>query len=128
MGTSTSWWEQNGKLVVDGITARRERYRRDCARAARRVRQAPKQPAGYVTQLIGERPADRVEQWSRAARCLEAYAVPSFTIGEGLLTPPQSPRARHGAWERMARAIGEVGIEPPALEQRSHASGLDAGR
>jgi len=68
MGTITSWWEQNGKLVVDGITARRERY---CPRLrARRQACAPSAQAArrYVTQLIGERLADRVEQWSRAAR------------------------------------------------------------
>jgi hypothetical protein len=127
MGTIASWWEQNGKLAVDGIAARRERYRRDRALAAERVRQAPEQPAGYVTQLIGERPAKRVVEWSVAARCIEAYAA-QYHHGEGPLTPPQSPaRAQHGAWERMARATRQIGIEPPALDERSHGSGLDAG-
>ena len=98
--------------LVDGITARRERYRRGCALAARRVRQAPEQPAGYVTQLIGARPADRVEQWS-AARCIEAYAG-QYHHGE---EPGLQRRRKAPPGHSTAR-----GSESPARSVRSGSS------
>jgi hypothetical protein len=121
------WWEENGKAAVDTIAARRERYRRDRELLAERVRDAPEHPGEHVNVLIGERPARGGEEWDRAARCIEAY-VAQYTPGAEGIRPPERPdRAQRGAWERMHRAVRELGVDPPEMQPRGRDTGHDLG-
>lgn len=128
LGEIEQWWEQHAAAVVDAIAGRRERYRRERQRVAERAREAPRRPAGYVTGLIGERTEPQREEWDRAARTIEAYAA-QHAPGERQLGPSERPdRARRAAWERMARAVRELGIDPPELDKHFRDPGLHIDR
>lgn len=123
MQTVQDWWQHNHKAAVDAIAGRRERYRREREQLTERVRDAPERPAGYASELIGERPSPPTEEWDRAARSIEAYAAQYSAAGQ--LRPPEVPRrAQRSAWERMSRAVHQLGIDPPGLDDRSRDTGL----
>jgi hypothetical protein len=121
------WWTESAKQAVEAIAGRRERYRRDREQLAERVRHTPERPSGYITELIGERPAAPArEDWDRAARSIDAY-VGRYTDG-GELQPPERPdRSQRGAWERMSRSVDQLGIKPPELADRTRDTGPDLG-
>lgn len=125
--TIESWWREHGKDAVEGIAARRDHYRRDREQIAERVRAAPEHPSARVTELIGERPRERRDDWDRAARTIEAYAAQHQPADEDLRLSEQAGRAQRGAWERMARAVGELGVQLRDVETPSPETGLDLG-
>jgi hypothetical protein len=101
-----AWYAEHGRQFATTIAAQRERYRRDRVQLAARVHAAPEQPAGYITELLGQRPAAGGERgrWDSAARTIEAYAARTGATIIEQLTAPQNPgRELQGAWERMRR-------------------------
>jgi hypothetical protein len=106
-----AWYADHGRQFATTIAAQRERYRRDRVQLAARVDGAPEQPAGYITELLGQRPAPGGgrERWDSAARTIEAYAARTGATTAAELTASQNlGRELQGAWERMRRATSHA--------------------
>lgn len=93
------WWSEHAGGTVNAIAGRRERYRRARAYVAQRVRDAPGEPAGYVTELIGERPSSATDDWDHAAAASRRMSRNIQRLGSDRSPrrrTPAAPNAVHG--------------------------------